>query len=103
MGVERTMQCILEQQSRWEASVDGHDEQISKNSEKIAIVTDLVGRLEQAQIRLAEQMRGNEARTAEQMQGREARLASLESKMTQFLERMDRFIQGFEGNGHKLQ
>lgn len=83
--------------------MDGHDEQISKNSEKIAIVTDLVGRLEQAQIRLAEQMRGNEARTAEQMQGREARLASLESKMTQFLERMDRFIQGFEGNGHKLQ
>ena len=37
------------------------------------------------------------------MQGHEARLGSLETKMTQFLERMDRFIQGFEGDGHKRQ
>ncbi|MGA3323530.1 MAG: hypothetical protein ABSF45_03600 [Terriglobia bacterium] len=83
--------------------MDRHGEQFSKNSEKLATVADLVGRLEQAQIRLAVQTRGNEARTGEQMQGREARLGSLETKMTQFLERMDRFIQGLEGNGHKPQ
>jgi hypothetical protein len=94
--------------------VQKHDEQIAHNSVQIATLTDLVGRLAQAEIRLVEEMRGNEARlaeqmqrhearTAEQMQGHEARLGSLETKMTQFLDRMDRFIQGFEGNGHKLQ
>ena len=35
------------------------------------------------------------------MQGHEARLGSLETKTTQLFERMDRFIQGLEGNGHK--
>ena len=106
MDIERTMQFILEQQARHEAavqkndeqiaaltaSVRKHDEQIAKHDEQIAAVTNLVGRLAQAEIRIAEQM-----------QGHEARLGSLETKMTQFLERMDRFIQGFEGNGHKPQ
>jgi chromosome segregation ATPase len=114
MDIERTMQFILEQQARLEASAQMHDERIAKNSEQIATLTELVGRLAQSEIRLVEEMRGNEARlaeqmqrhearTAEQMQGHEARLGSLETKMTQFLDRMDRFIQGFEGNGHKLQ
>jgi chromosome segregation ATPase len=116
MDLERTMQFIVEQQARLEASAQMHDERIAKNSEQIAALTasvqkhdvqiatltDLVGRLAQAEIRLVEEMRGNEARMAEQMQGHEARLGSLETKMTQFLDRMDRFIQGFEGNGHKL-
>jgi len=35
--------------------------------------------------------------------GHETRLQSLESKMTQFLERIDRFIQGLEGDGHKAR
>jgi chromosome segregation ATPase len=117
MDIERTMQFILEQQARLEASAQMHDEriarnneqiaknseQIAKNSEQIATLSDLVGRLAQAEIRLVEEMRRNEGRTAEQMQGNEARLGSLETKMTQFLDRMDRFIQGMEGNGHKLQ
>jgi chromosome segregation ATPase len=117
MDIERTMQFIVEQQAQFWASVQKHgeqmaelkagmakhDEQIAKNSEQIATLTDLVGRLAQAEIRLVEQMRGHEARVAEQMQGQEARLASLETKTTQFFERMDRFIQGLEGNGHKTQ
>jgi len=93
------MQFIVDQQAQFWASVQKHDEQmakhdekIAKNSEQIATLTDLIGRLAQAEIRLAEQM-----------QGHEARLASLETKTTQFLERMDRFIQGLEGNGHKSQ
>ncbi len=94
MDVERTMQFILEQQARLEASVQKHDEQISKNSEQIATLSDLVGRLAQAEIRLVEQVRENEARWAEQHR-------DLDKKMAQFLERMDRFIQGAEGNGHK--
>jgi len=103
MDIERTMQFIVEQQAQFWASVQKHDEeiaamraaaakhdeQIGKNSEQIATLTDLVGRLAQAEIRLAEQT--------------QARLASLETKTTQFFERMDRFIQGLEGNGHKPQ
>src|SRR5208283_3586117 len=99
MDIERTMQFIVEQQAQFWASVQKHDEQvaemraaaakaaakhderIAKNSEQIATLTDLVGRLAQAEIRLAEQM-----------QGHEARLASLETKTTQLFERLDRFI-----------
>ena len=110
MDLERTMQFIVEQQAQLTTSAQRHDEQLAaltasvqKHDVHIATLTDLVGRLAQAEIRLAEQMRGNEARTAEQMQGHEARLGSLEMKMTQFFERMDRFIQGLEGNGHKPQ
>jgi hypothetical protein len=36
------------------------------------------------------------------MQGHEARLSSLETKAAQLFERMDGFIQGLEGDGHKL-
>jgi chromosome segregation ATPase len=117
MDIERTMQFIVEQQAQFWASVQKHDEQIAelrvaaakhdeqiaKSSEQIATLTDLVGRLAQAEIRLTEQMQGHEARLSEQLQGHEARLASLETKATQLFERMDRFIQGFEGNGHKPQ
>jgi chromosome segregation ATPase len=106
MDIERTMQFILEQQARHEAAVQKHDEQFAKNAEQIAALTasvqkhdeqiatltNLVGRLAQAEIRIAERMEGHEAR-----------LSSLETKMTQFLDRMDRFIQGQEGNGHKTQ
>jgi len=95
------MQFIVKQQAQFWASVQKHDEQIAemraaaakasaKHDEQIATVTDLVGRLAQAEIRLAEQT-----------QGHEARLASLETKTAQFFERMDRFIQGLEGNGHE--
>ena len=115
MDIERTMQFIVEQQAQFWASVQKHDqqiaelkagmvkhdEQIAKNSEQIATLTDLVGRLAQAEIRLVERIQGQEARLGEQMQGHEARLASLETKATQLFERMDRFIQGLEGNGHK--
>ena len=111
MDLERTMEFIVEQQAQLTASIQKHDEQIAALTasvqrhdaqianlgeqiadlgEKVATVTDLVGRLAQAEIRIAEQM-----------QGHEARLGSLETKMTQFLDRMDRFIQGFEGDGHK--
>ena len=110
MDIERTMQFIVEQQAQFWASVQKHDEQIAemrataaktaakhdeqiaKSSEQIATLTDLIGRVAKAEIRLTELM-----------QGHEARLASLETKTTQLFDRMDRFIQGLEGNGHKPQ
>jgi len=120
VDIERTIQFIIEQQAQLTASIQLHSEQIARNSEQIAaltasvqthdvqiarhdaqiarigdqigVLTDLVGRLAQAEIRLAEQI-----------QGHEARLGSLETKATQLFDRMDRFIQGLEGNGHKQQ
>jgi hypothetical protein len=65
---------------------------VQKHDAQIATLTDLVGRLAKAEIRLVELT-----------QGQEARLTSLETKAKQLFERMDRFIQGFDGNGHKLQ
>ena len=52
MDLERTMEFIVEQQAQLTASVQKHDEQIAKNSEQIAALSDLVGRLAQAEIRL---------------------------------------------------
>jgi uncharacterized protein (DUF3084 family) len=99
MDIEQTMQFILDMQAKHEAAVQKHDEQIAaltasmqKHDEEIATLTNLIGRLAQAEIRLVEQM-----------QGHEARLGSLETKMTLFLERMDQFIQGQRGDGHKSQ
>ncbi len=108
MDVERTMQFILDAQARLEASAQRHDEMLNKNAEQIAAltasvqkhdeqlatITDLVGRLAQAEIRLVEQVRENEARWAEQHR-------DLDKKMAQFLDRMDRYIKGSEGNGRK--
>jgi chromosome segregation ATPase len=106
MDIERTMQFIVEQQAQLTASVQKHDEQIASLTDKVDAltdkvaelavkvdsVTDLVGRVAQAELRIVERMNGHEAR-----------LQSLETKMTQFLDRMDRFLQGQQGDGHKLQ
>ncbi|HEX5483135.1 MAG TPA: hypothetical protein VFZ08_10985 [Terriglobia bacterium] len=63
MDIERTMQFILDMQAKHSAAVQRHDEEIARNSEQIAelgrkidTVTDLVGRLAQAEIRLVERM-----------------------------------------------
>ena len=61
----------------------GHEERIAKLETSVATVTDLVGRLGQAEIRLVERME---------------KVEELEQRL---FERMDRFIQGLEGNGHK--
>lgn len=99
MDLEGTMRFIVETLAQLTASAQKHEEQIAKNDAQIArndaqiaAVTDLVGRLAQAEIHLAEKM-----------QGHEARLSSLETKSAQLFERMDRFIQGLEGDGHKLR
>ena len=110
MDIERTMQFIVDQQAQFWASVQKHDEEIAalrasaaKNDAQIATVTDLLGRLAQAEIRLVEQVRSSEARTAEQLRNQETRLAALETASAQFFARMDRYLQGHEGNGNKPQ
>jgi superoxide dismutase len=98
------MEFIVEQQAQLTASaqkrdeqIARHDEQIAKNSEQIAkhseqiaALTDLVGRLAQAEIRLVERIEKSEGSQQE-----------MRAAMTRLFERMDRFIQGLEGDGHK--
>ena len=79
-----------EQQARLTASVQKHDQQIAKHDEQIGALTDLVGRLAQAEIHLVERMEKLESGQQE-----------MRAAMTQLFERMDRFIQGLEGDGHK--
>ncbi len=56
MDVEKTMQFILETQAHLEAVAAQHDERLSRLEASVATVTDLVGRLAQAEIRLVERM-----------------------------------------------
>jgi chromosome segregation ATPase len=97
MDIERTMQFIVEQQAHLTASTQKHDEQIAaltasvqKHDEHIGTLTNLLGRLAQAEIRLVERMEKVESDQQE-----------MRTAMTRLFERMDRFIQGLEGNGHK--
>lgn len=63
MDIERTMLFILEMQAKHAAAIQKHDEEIARNfgqiaelSRKVDTVTDLVGRVAQAEIRLVERM-----------------------------------------------
>ncbi|MDE3181717.1 MAG: hypothetical protein KGM47_18885 [Acidobacteriota bacterium] len=70
MDVEKTMQFILEMQAKHEVAAQRHDEQIAKHDQQLALleksvaaVTDLVGRLAQAELRLVDRI--NELRDAQ--------------------------------------
>jgi len=54
MDIEKTVEFILGVQARLEASVQKHDEQIATLGSSVAALTDLVGRIAQAEIRLVE-------------------------------------------------
>ncbi len=56
MDIEKTMEFILSAQARLEASAVEHGDRLAKLETSVATVTDLVGRIAQAEIRLAERM-----------------------------------------------
>jgi predicted nuclease with TOPRIM domain len=56
MDIKQTMQFILDTQARLEATASQHDERLTKLETSVSTVTDLVGRLAQAEIRLIERM-----------------------------------------------
>jgi len=98
MDVEKTMEFILSVQARLEASVQEHHErlakidgQIAKLEASVATVTDLVGRLAQAEIRLAE-------RTAAGFQELRELHADTESKLNALIETVDKLVRH---NGHR--
>jgi chromosome segregation ATPase len=92
MDIEKTMEFILSVQARLEASVQDdheriakHDEQIAKLESSIASVTDLVGRLAQAEIRLAE-------RTAADFRELREIQANTEYKLNALIATVDKLI-----------
>lgn len=105
MDVEKTMEFILvtqarleasaaahdERLARLEASAQGHEERIAKLEASVATVTDLVGRLAQAEIRLAEHM------TAGFQELRELH-ANTEYKLNSLIDTVDKLVRR---DGHK--
>ncbi len=98
------MQFMLGHQAKLDALVERNAEEIAelkviaaKHDEQITAVTDLVGRLAQAEIRLVDRMEG----LTDRVQGQEERLQSLETASTRFFESIERYFRGLGGNGQK--
>jgi chromosome segregation ATPase len=127
MDLERTMQFIVEQQAQLTASVQKHDEQILKMGEhmheideqmlkiegrlvqsaelihnhdqQIGSLTELLGVLAQGEIRLNQRLESMESRWSDRMEKMEASQQEMRVAMTSLAQRLDRFIQGLDGNG----
>jgi hypothetical protein len=91
VGIEETVEFILGVQARLEASVQKHDEQIATLGSSVATLTDLVGPLAQAEIRLTERM-------AAGFQGLRELQANTEYKLNALIDTVDRLVRR---NGHK--
>lgn len=105
MDIEETMKFILDVQARLEASVQGHDERLARleasaqgHDERLAklessmtTLTDLVGRVAQAETRLAERM-------ATGFQELRALHSDTEYKLNALIDTVDKLVRR---NGHK--
>ncbi|MGH9447786.1 MAG: hypothetical protein ACRD3O_18995 [Terriglobia bacterium] len=103
MDIEKAIQFMLEHQARHDAAIQQHNlaiqqhnleiqqlrETAKKHDEQIAAVTDLVGRLAQAEIRLVEQMNTTDER-----------LGVLSDRLDAFIVFVEKYIES-HGNGHK--
>jgi len=108
------MQFILEQQAQLTASQQRHDEQLDKISrqiaenakqihqhdQQIASLTDLLGLLAQAETRLNQRLESTERRWEERVLKMDSSQQEMREAFTKLLDRLDRFIQGRDGNGH---
>ena len=113
MDVEKTMQFMLDMQAKHEAAVQKHDEQIARldehlarleaalakhdeqiaqNAAQIQAVTDLVGRLAQAEIRLVERINQLAEKTDREIgELREAQARS-DYKLNALIETVDKLV-----------
>jgi chromosome segregation ATPase len=105
MDIEKTMQFILETQAKLEVSAQGHEARMARLESSMATVTDLVGRLAQAEIRLVERMDGLAGRVdglAERMEAGFKELrgiqAETEYKLNALIDAVDKLVRR---NGHK--
>lgn len=99
MDVERTMQFILEMQARHEAAIQKHDEQIAQNasqiaqnSAQIAGVTDLIGRLAAAEIRLVERIDRLAVKINEMRDAQRDAQAATDYKLNALIETVDKLV-----------
>ncbi len=112
MDIEKTMEFILSTQARLEASAAAHDErlarleasnqlhseQIAELKSSVASVTDLVGRLAQAEIRLVERMEGIGERMTSGFHDLRELHADTESKLNALIDTVDKLIRH---DGHR--
>ena len=91
MDMEQTVEFILSAQAKLEASVQKHDEQIADLRSSVATLSDLVGRLAQAEIRLVERMTSGFQEVKEIQ-------ANTEYKLNALIETVDKLIRK-NGNG----
>jgi CO/xanthine dehydrogenase FAD-binding subunit len=102
MDMEQTIEFILSAQAKLEASVQKHDEQIGELRSSVATLSDLVGRLAQAEIRLVERMTSGIQEVVERMtsgfQEVKEIQANTEYKLNALIETVDKLIRK-NGNG----
>jgi uncharacterized coiled-coil protein SlyX len=105
MDIEKTMQFILETQARLEASAAGHDERIAKLETSLTTVTNYLGELAQAEVRLSQRVDGLTARMdgmAERMEAGFQELrrlhADTEYKLNSLIDTVDKLVRR---NGHE--
>jgi len=112
MDIEKTMKFILDVQARLEASAQGHDERLArleaaaqgheerfaKLESSMATVTDLVGRVAQAETRLAERMQGLSEGMASGFKDLRALHAETEYKLNALIDTVDKLVRR---DGHK--
>ena len=77
-----------------------NSEQIHKHDQQIASLTDLVGLLAQAETRLNQRLESTERRWEERVLKMDSSQQEMREAFTKLLDRLDRFIQGRDGNGH---
>ena len=98
MDIEKTMEFILSVQARLEASVQKNDEQIADLKSSVAKVTDLVGRLAQAEIHLVERVDAVTAAMAAGFQELRQLQANTDFKLNALIETVDKLVRR---DGHK--
>jgi peptidoglycan hydrolase CwlO-like protein len=105
MDVEKTMEFILSTQARVEVSIEelksvakGHEERVARLETSMATATDLIGRLAQAETRLAERMQDlRETQAAGFKELREVQAAT-EYKLNALIDTVDKIVRK---NGHE--
>ena len=105
MDIEKTMRFMLEMQAKHESWLQKHEEAIARLESSMATATDLIGRLAQAETRLAEHMESGfrelrEAQAAGMKEFREERRevqASTNYKLNALIDTVDKIVRK---NGH---
>jgi uncharacterized protein YhaN len=98
MDLEKTMQFILDVQARLEASAQQHEGHLAKLESSMAAASGLIGRLAQAEIRMAERMEDIGERMTTGFQKLREIQATTEYKLNALIDTVDKLVRR---NGHK--